>query len=60
VFNVELYDQRRAFQWIQEGIAGFGGDPGNVAAFGESAESICLVYHLSSDFDGPSCRVAVR
>jgi len=49
VFNVGLYAQWRAFQWIQENIAGFGGDPGNVTAFGESAGSICLVYHLSSD-----------
>jgi carboxylesterase type B len=48
-FNVGLYDQRRAFQWIQKNIVGFGGDPGDVTAFGESAGSICLVYHLSSD-----------
>lgn len=46
--NWALLDQLAALRWVQGHIASFGGDPGNVTVFGESAGAMCVSALLAS------------
>jgi para-nitrobenzyl esterase len=46
--NFGMKDQRQALRWLRQELSAFGGDPGKVTIFGESAGGMSVFYHVAS------------
>ncbi len=44
--NFGFQDQQFALRWVSKNIVAFGGDPGQVTIFGESAGAVSVGLHI--------------
>ena len=58
--NRGILDQIAALRWIQDNVAGFGGDPDNVTVFGQSAGGACIAALLVMPMAAGLFRRAIR
>jgi len=54
--NVGFADQLAALQWLRDNVAAFGGDPGRISLFGESAGAMSTALHSVSPLSAPHLR----
>jgi len=57
--NWGLLDQIKALTWVRDNVEVFGGDPGNVTVFGESAGAMSVAALLASPAARPLFRRAI-
>ncbi|XP_059514382.1 bile salt-activated lipase-like isoform X2 [Myotis daubentonii] len=57
--NYGLWDQHMAIAWVKRNIAAFGGDPGNITIFGQSAGGASVSLQVLSPYNKGLIRRAI-